>query len=91
MVLVVGVDGDIVEVGGGKEGAEFVGGVSVHAVDYLLPLLVFACQTVVLVDDEKVAAIFQHAVHPSEAVLYIGPEIYCLKCGDEVKFAVLIG
>ena len=52
MVLLVAVDGDIVEAGRDEMSTEFVGGVGMHTIDNLLPLLVGIGEAVILVYDD---------------------------------------
>ena len=89
MALFVATDGNVAEAGGGEVGAEFIGGIGVHALDHLLPFHVIAREPVVLVDDDKAATLLQRAAHTGEALLYLGPEIDRLEGGDEVEACLL--
>ena len=88
MVLLVAVDGDIVEVGRDEMSTEFVGGVGMHTIDNLLPLLVGIGEAVILVYDDEAASYFQCATYTGKALLYLRPEINRLEGGDKVKRAI---
>ena len=83
MVLLVAVDGDIVEAGRDEMSTEFVGGVGMHTIDNLLPLLVGIGEAVILIYDDKAASCFQCAMYTGKALLYLRPEINRLEGGDK--------
>ena len=88
MVLLVAVDGDIVEANRYEMSTEFVGGVGMHAVDNLLPLLIGIGEAVILIYDDEEASFFQCATYTGKALLYLRPEIDRLESGDKVKRAI---
>ena len=71
MVLLVAMDGDVVKAGGGEVGAEFVGGVGMHTIDNLLPLLVGIGEAVILIYNDEATTFFQCATYSSKALLYL--------------------
>ena len=85
MVLLVAVDGDIVEAGRDEMSTEFVGGVGMHTIDNLLPLLVGIGEAVIFIYDDEAASYFQCAMYSCKALLYLRPEINRLEGGDKVE------
>ena len=85
VVLLVLMNGNVVEAGDSEVCAEFVGSVGVHAVDYFLPLLIGIGEAIILIYDDEAASFFQCAMYSCKALLYLRPEINRLEGGDKVE------